>query len=100
MNNTTPPSLPPNWLARFLAIWIGQQFSLIGSALVLSPFFAEPTIALAWGVLIAGMLQLMFQLPFLGHLRMLPRLLGPRITADGPKRRPQPTPTSTRTSRG
>ena len=46
---------------------------LILSALLLSPLFAEPTIALAWGVLLAGLLQLMFQLPFLAHLRMLPR---------------------------
>ncbi len=49
---------------------------LIASALLLSPFFAQPAIALAWGVLLAGLLQLMFQLPFLGHLKMLPR---PRI---------------------
>lgn len=34
MAQTNPPALPANWLARFLAIWIGQQFSLIGSALV------------------------------------------------------------------
>jgi putative peptidoglycan lipid II flippase len=46
---------------------------LIGSAVLLSPLFAQPAIALAWGVLLAGLLQLMFQLPFLAHLRMLPR---------------------------
>lgn len=46
---------------------------LIGAAWLLSPFFAEPTVALAWGVLLAGALQLMFQLPFLAHLRLLPR---------------------------
>jgi putative peptidoglycan lipid II flippase len=49
------------------------NLSLIGSALLLSPFFAQPAIALAWGVLLAGLLQLMFQLPFLGHLKMVPR---------------------------
>lgn len=54
---------------------------MIAAALVLSPFFAEPTIALAWGVLMAGMLQMMFQLPFLGHLRMLPR---PRLDTSDP----------------
>ena len=46
---------------------------LIASAWLLSPFFAQPTLALAWGVVLAGALQLMFQLPFLAHLRMLPR---------------------------
>lgn len=54
---------------------------LIGSALLLSPLFAEPTIALAWGVLIAGLLQLMFQLPFLGHLKLIPR---PRLKPGHP----------------
>ncbi len=47
--------------------------TLIGSALLMAPFFDEPTVALAWGVLLAGLLQFMFQLPFLGHLRLLPR---------------------------
>jgi putative peptidoglycan lipid II flippase len=52
---------------------------MIASALLLSPFFEEPTVALAWGVLMAGLLQFMFQLPFLSHLRLLPR---PRLSAD------------------
>jgi putative peptidoglycan lipid II flippase len=46
---------------------------LIAAALLLTPYFAEPTVALAWAVLLAGLLQLMIQLPFLSHLRMLPR---------------------------
>lgn len=54
---------------------------LIASAVLMAPFFAEPTVALAWGVLIAGLLQLMFQLPFLSHLRMLPR---PRFDRNEP----------------
>lgn len=54
---------------------------LIGSALLLSPYFAEPAVALAWGVLIAGGLQLMFQLPFLVHLKLLPR---PRLQTGHP----------------
>ncbi|HEY0962684.1 MAG TPA: murein biosynthesis integral membrane protein MurJ, partial [Pseudomonadales bacterium] len=57
------PALTPVWL----------NVALIGSALLLSPLFAEPAIALAWGVLLAGFIQLMFQVPFLSHLRMLPR---------------------------
>jgi putative peptidoglycan lipid II flippase len=46
---------------------------LIASALWLSPLFDRPIVALAWGVLIAGVLQLAFQLPFLGRLGLLPR---------------------------
>jgi len=49
------------------------NLTLISCALWLSPLFAEPVIALAWGVLLAGIIQLMFQLPFLGHLKLLPR---------------------------
>lgn len=47
--------------------------SLIVCALWLSPLFSEPVIAIAWGVIIAGIIQLMFQLPFLGHLHLIPR---------------------------
>jgi putative peptidoglycan lipid II flippase len=61
------------------------NLALIGAALFLSPLFSEPTFALAWGVLLAGLIQLMFQLPFLAHLKMLPR---PRLTPahDGVKK--------------
>src|SRR5690606_36441017 len=37
--------------------------------------------ALAWGVLLAGCIQLMFQLPFLAHLRLIPR---PRLRPGHP----------------
>lgn len=46
---------------------------LISSALYLSSYFAEPAMALAWGVLMAGCVQLVFQLPFLQQIQMLPR---------------------------
>ncbi len=49
------------------------NLALIGSAVFLSPFFAEPAMALAWGVLMAGGIQLLFQVPFLNHLKLLPR---------------------------
>ncbi len=55
------------------------NLSLIGTALWLSPRMAEPVTALAWGVLIAGVAQFTFQLPFLHRLRLLPR---PRPKAD------------------
>lgn len=48
------------------------NLSLISSAIFLSPLFDPPILALAWGVMIAGVIQLMFQLPFLSRLRLLP----------------------------
>lgn len=47
--------------------------SLIGAAVLATPLMAEPAMALAWGVLIAGAAQLAFQVPFLAHLGLLPR---------------------------
>ena len=48
------------------------NLSLIGSALLLSPYLEQPVMALAWGVLMAGMVQLLFQLPFLWQIKLLP----------------------------
>ncbi|OZB20746.1 MAG: murein biosynthesis integral membrane protein MurJ [Marinobacter sp. 34-60-7] len=52
------------------------NLSMIAAAIFLAPVMAEPVMALAWGVLIAGALQLFFQLPFLMQLGLLPR---PRV---------------------
>ena len=49
------------------------NLSLIAAALLAAPYFAEPAFALAWGVLLAGVVQLLFQLPFLYRLQLLPR---------------------------
>lgn len=46
---------------------------LITAATVFAPYFAEPITALAWGVFVAGVVQLCFQLPFLYRLHVLPR---------------------------
>lgn len=46
---------------------------LIGFALWVSPSLETPVLALAWGVLVAGVCQLGFQLPFLARLDLLPR---------------------------
>ncbi|WP_296897869.1 murein biosynthesis integral membrane protein MurJ [Thiohalocapsa sp.] len=46
---------------------------LIACALWLAPRLDEPVMALAWGVLLAGLVQLAFQLPFLARLGLLPR---------------------------
>ncbi len=47
--------------------------TLITAALVAAPLFDQPAFALAWGVFAAGVVQLMFQLPFLQRIHMLPR---------------------------
>jgi putative peptidoglycan lipid II flippase len=49
------------------------NLSLIGAALWLAPRMQNPVMALAWGVFIAGVAQLLFQLPFLARLGLLPR---------------------------
>ena len=53
------------------------NLSLIGAALWLAPRLNEPVVGLAWGVFIAGVVQLLFQLPFLRGIGMLPR---PRLS--------------------
>ncbi len=47
------------------------NLALIGAAVWLAPMMAEPVTALAWGVLVAGIAQLAFQLPFLKRLGLL-----------------------------
>lgn len=49
------------------------NLSLIGAAFWIAPRLEEPVIGLAWGVFIAGVVQLLFQLPFLKRIGMLPR---------------------------
>ena len=47
------------------------NLSLISAALLVAPGFAEPVMALAWGVLAAGIIQFLFQLPALKRIDML-----------------------------
>ena len=47
--------------------------ALIIAALWGAPYFDEPVMALAWGVFIAGIVQLAFQFPFLYRLGLVPR---------------------------
>ncbi len=49
------------------------NLSLIAAALLAAPRLSEPITALAWGVLVAGVVQLGFQLPSLARLGLLPR---------------------------
>ena len=53
------------------------NISMITAAIYLSPHMEQPIVALAWGVLIAGIAQLLFQIPFLYHRKLLvkPRLM-------------------------
>jgi putative peptidoglycan lipid II flippase len=55
----------------FTPVWL--NLSLISAALIASPWFEEPVFALAWGVFLAGVVQLLFQIPFLYRLELLPR---------------------------
>ena len=55
----------------FAPVWL--NLSLIGAAVLAAPLLDEPVYALAWAVLLAGVVQLLFQLPFLYRLEMLPK---------------------------
>lgn len=57
------PAFTPNLL----------NFALIGASIYLAPYFHPPVKALAWGIFIGGVAQLLFQLPFLKRINMLPR---------------------------
>jgi len=60
------------------------NLSLIGAAVWLSPQMENPVTALAWGVFIAGVAQLLFQIPFLmkAHSLPLPKLSGAKAGVD------------------
>lgn len=57
------------------------NLSLIGCAIWLAPLYPpeQQVVALAWGVFIAGVVQLLFQFPFLMKLDLMPR---PRFGRD------------------
>ena len=61
------------------------NISLIICAIFLAPRMEEPIMALAWGVFIAGIAQLLFQVPFLTRLKLLPRPK-PNLHYEGVKR--------------
>jgi putative peptidoglycan lipid II flippase len=46
---------------------------LIAAALWLAPMLDEPGMALAYGVFAAGLVQLLFQIPFLAKIHLIPR---------------------------
>ncbi|MEE9492069.1 MAG: murein biosynthesis integral membrane protein MurJ [Gammaproteobacteria bacterium] len=57
--------------AAFAPVWL--NVILIGMALLVCPQLEEPMLGLAWGVLLAGFVQLAFLLPSLRSLGLLPR---------------------------
>lgn len=57
--------------AAFTPVWLNVV--LIAAALLVAPELDEPVIALSWGVLAAGFVQLLFLLPALARIRLLPR---------------------------
>jgi putative peptidoglycan lipid II flippase len=65
--------------AAFTPVWL--NLVLIAAALLVAPRLQEPMLALAWGVLAAGFVQLLFLLPALARMRLLPR---PRWGIDDP----------------
>lgn len=59
------------WVAAFTPVFL--NIVMIAAAFWLSPAFSQPIIGLAWGVFVAGVVQLIFQWPFLRQLKLLPR---------------------------
>lgn len=59
------------WVAAITPIFL--SISMISAAIWLSPRFTMPIMALAWGVFVAGVAQLLFQWPFLKRLGLSPR---------------------------
>ena len=60
------------WVSAFTPVLLNVSF--IACALLLAPFLEVPVMALAWGAFLGGLLQFLFQLPFLARIGMLPRL--------------------------
>src|SRR5579862_1459799 len=59
------------WVAAFTPVFL--NIAMIGTAFFLSPRLSTPIIGLAWGVFIAGIIQLLFQWPFLKRMQLFPR---------------------------
>lgn len=47
--------------------------ALIFATVFICPYFVNPVMGLAWGVLLGGILQLLFQWPFVRRLNLMPR---------------------------
>ncbi len=58
-------------IPAFTPVWL--NVSMIAAVLWFADYFAEPIKVLAWAVFIGGFLQLVFQIPFLKQIGLLPR---------------------------
>lgn len=67
------------WVAAFTPVFL--NICMICTAIWLAPEMQAPITALAWGVFIAGVVQLLFQWPFLKRLDLLPK---PRVNFRDP----------------
>lgn len=59
-------------IPAFTPVWL--NIAMIAAVLFFADRFAEPVKALAWGVFIGGCLQLLFQVPYLKEIGLLPQL--------------------------
>ncbi|MBI3399163.1 MAG: murein biosynthesis integral membrane protein MurJ [Deltaproteobacteria bacterium] len=64
LKHFTAPALSPVWF----------NLSMIASTIFLIPFFKQPVYALAFGVVLGGILQFLYQLPYLKRYDMFPGL--------------------------
>ena len=58
-------------IPAFTPVWL--NVAMIAAILFFAEHFAEPIKALAWAVFIGGFLQLIFQIPFLKQIGLLPK---------------------------
>lgn len=56
----------------FTPVWLNVSF--ITAMLLVAPYFDHSIRVLAWAVFVGGILQLLFQLPYLSKLGLLPRI--------------------------
>jgi putative peptidoglycan lipid II flippase len=59
-------------IPAFTPVWL--NVAMISAILFFADYFAEPIKVLAWAVFIGGALQLIFQIPFLKQIGLLPKL--------------------------
>jgi putative peptidoglycan lipid II flippase len=57
--------------ASFVSVWLNVV--LIGAAILVSPYLAQPELALAAGVFAAGLVQVLFLLPSLKRIGLVPK---------------------------
>lgn len=59
-------------IPAFTPVWLNLSF--IAAMLVIAPYFDNSIRVLAWAVFVGGVLQLLFQLPYLNKLGLVPRV--------------------------